>query len=103
MDLDGFLNRCVFIDLELHADRRLGRLGAVCGQAVFERGGRNNFPDSGHHAARQRGAVFRTRHRPALSPLDGMSNFATASGDCVFPPRVPTYPFQTLLRKSPGY
>ncbi len=40
MELDGFLNSCVFIDLELHADRRLGRLGAFCGQAVFERGGR---------------------------------------------------------------
>lgn len=32
-------------------------------------GGRNNFPDYGHHAACQRGAVFRTRHRPAPRPF----------------------------------
>ena len=48
----------MFVDLELHADRRLGRLGAVCGQAVFERGG-----------------------RPAVrAALDELDRFATAAG-----------------------
>ena len=40
---------------------RRGRLDSDrCGCICLSNGGRNDFPDSGHHAACQRGALFRT-------------------------------------------
>ncbi|MCH5373754.1 MAG: RecQ family ATP-dependent DNA helicase, partial [Planctomycetes bacterium] len=38
--LDRFLERCVFLDLEVHRNGRLGRIGAVRGEAQFQWSGR---------------------------------------------------------------
>ncbi len=39
-DLDRFFQRCVFLDLEVHRNGRLTRVGAVCGQSEFAWSGR---------------------------------------------------------------